>query len=106
MYGMESASGSLMSLVPHITHENAAMAATSEMLLALRNPDSGWLATLIVALAEAQADPGFTSHHQALFADLCRGQPISLVLRAAALQRSLDFERQLDRRSADLAATG
>jgi hypothetical protein len=89
-----------------MTPENAAMAATSEMLLALRNPDSGWLATLIIALAEAQADPGFTSHHQTLFADLCHGQPISLVLRAAALQRSLDFERHLEHEQGDMAATG
>jgi hypothetical protein len=95
-----------MSLVPHISPENATMAATSEMLLALRNPDSGWLATLIIALAEAQADPGFTSHHQALFADLCQGQPISPVLRAAALQRSLDFERRLAREEDGLAAAG
>ncbi|MHB1615705.1 MAG: hypothetical protein ACYCUX_00305 [Metallibacterium sp.] len=82
------------------------MAATSELLLTLRNPDSGWLATLIVALAEAQADPTFTCLHQSLLANLCNGQPVSLVLRAAALQRSLDFERRLENEHGDLAATG
>ena len=82
------------------------MATTSELLLALRDPDSGWLATLIIALAEAQADPAFTSRHQALFADLCQGQPIPLVLRAAALQRSLDFERHLEHEHGDMAAIG
>lgn len=82
------------------------MATTSELLLALRNPDSGWLATLVVALGEAQADPDFTSHHQTLLADLCNGQPIPLVARAAALQRSLDFERRLAREEDGLAAAG
>ena len=87
-----------------VARETPAMATTSELLLALRNPDSGWLATLIVALSEAQADPGFTAHHQALLAEICNGQPIPLAVRAAALQRSMDFERRLDRESADLAA--
>ncbi len=88
------------------TDEYPAMATTSELLLTLRNPDSGWLATLIVALSEAQSDPVFSAHHQALLAELCRAPPIPLVVRAAALQRSLDFERRLDRESADLAVAG
>jgi hypothetical protein len=86
--------------------ENAAMTTASEMLLALRNPDSGWLATLVVALGEAQADPSFTAQHQQLLAELCAGQPIPLVVRAAALQRSLDFERRLAREEDGLAAAG
>ena len=89
-----------------LADETVTMATTSELLLALRNPESGWLATLIVALSEAQSDPSFTEQHQAMLAALCQGQPIPVVLRAAALQRSLDFERRLDRASADLAAAG
>ncbi len=88
-----------------LAEETNAMATTSELLLALRNQGSGWLATLIVALSEAQMDPGFTTQQQALLAELCKsGQVVPTVVRAAALQRSLDFERQLDQQSADLAA--
>lgn len=73
-----------------------AMAATTPtLLLALRSPQSGWLATLITALDEARADPGFDAQQQALFAELAAGAPIAANVRKAAMERQYAFDRSM-----------
>lgn len=67
-------------------------ATTPTLLLALRSPHSGWLATLIAALDEARSDPDFDAHQQALFAELVAGTPIAATVRRAALERQYAFD--------------
>src|SRR5947209_19853553 len=43
---------------------------TNELLLALRSPTSGWLATMVCALEEAVRDPDFSANHRALLTQL------------------------------------
>ena len=67
-------------------------ATTPTLLLALRSPQSGWLATLITALDEARADPSFDARQQALFAELAAGAPIAASVRMAAMERQYAFD--------------
>ena len=67
-------------------------ATTPTLLLALRSPHSGWLATLIAALDEARSDPGFDAHQQALFAELAAGAPIASAVLRAAMERQYAFD--------------
>lgn len=70
-------------------------ATTPTLLLALRSPQSGWLATLIAALDEARADPGFDARQQALFAELAAGVPIAASVRKAAMERQYAFDSSM-----------
>ncbi len=70
-------------------------ATTPTLLLALRSPQSGWLATLITALDEARADPGFDARQQTLFAELAAGAPIAASVRKAAMERQYAFDRDM-----------
>jgi hypothetical protein len=70
-------------------------ATTPTLLLALRSPQSGWLATLITALDEARADPGFDARQQALFAELASGAPIAASVRKAAMERQYAFDSSM-----------
>ncbi len=70
-------------------------ATTPTLLLALRSPQSGWLATLIAALDEARADPGFDARQQALFAELAAGAPIAASVRKAAMERQYAFDSSM-----------
>ena len=70
-------------------------ATTPTLLLALRSPQSGWLATLIAALDEARADPGFDARQQALFAELAAGTPIAASVRKAAMERQYAFDSSM-----------
>ena len=70
-------------------------ATTPTLLLALRSPQSGWLATLIAALDEARADPGFDARQQALFAELAAGAPIATSVRKAAMERQYAFDSSM-----------
>ncbi len=70
-------------------------ATTPTLLLALRSPRSGWLATLIAALDEARADAGFDAQQQALFAELAAGAPIAASVRKAAMERQYAFDSNM-----------
>ncbi len=70
-------------------------ATTPTLLLALRSRQSGWLATLIAALDEARADPGFDAQQQALFAELAAGAPIAASVRKAAMERQYAFDSNM-----------
>jgi len=73
------------------------MPTTSEIVMMLRDPNAGWLGTLLVALDEARTDPNFSALHQELFATLANpNTPIPETVHAAALHRSIEFEDRLD----------
>jgi hypothetical protein len=71
-----------------------------EILLMLRAPGAGWLATLISALDEAQRDPDFDARHRAALAQLLGDQGCSSAVVDAARRRTAAFEIELE-----LAAT-
>ncbi|HET8941575.1 MAG TPA: hypothetical protein VFN13_06285 [Rudaea sp.] len=66
---------------------------TNELLLALRSPTSGWLATMICALDEALQDPDFTDHQRELVRQMldCNGIPSTVA--SAAEARMVHFEQ-------------
>jgi hypothetical protein len=66
---------------------------TNELLLALRSPTSGWLATLVCALDEAVRDPDFSEHHRALARQLLEASAIPASVSTAAEERLSHFER-------------
>jgi len=67
-----------------------------EILLMLRAPGAGWLATLISALDEAQRDPDFdVRHHQAL-AQLVTERGVPSAILDAARRRTAAFEIELE----------
>ncbi len=73
------------------------MPTSPEIVMMLRDPNAGWLGTLLVALNEARADPNFNARHQELFAMLANSDtPIPETVHAAALHRSIEFEDRLD----------
>ena len=67
---------------------------TNELLLALRSPSSGWLATMVCALEEAVRDPEFTAHHRALIKQLLEAEAIPSSVSAAAEERLCRFEQR------------
>ncbi|NII09319.1 hypothetical protein [Oleiagrimonas sp. C23AA] len=71
-------------------------ATTFETLLALRNPESGWLAVLACVLDEASRDPEFDAHQRRLLAQLIvSGEPLPAAVLDAARQRADHFENEL-----------
>ncbi len=79
------------------------MPTTSEIIMMLRDPDAGWLGTLLVALNEARSDPNFSTLHQELFAVLANpDKTIPETVHAAALHRSMEFEDRLDQQMTEL----
>jgi hypothetical protein len=72
----------------------------SEILLTLRAPGAGWLATLISALDEAQRDPEFDARHRQVLAELL-AQSVPAPVVEAARRRAVAFEIELE-----LAANG
>lgn len=71
-------------------------ATTSEMLLAMRSPDAGWLAVIACVLDEASRDPGFNAHQRELTAQLlARKEPLPDALAEAARRRASRFEHEL-----------
>lgn len=69
------------------------MLPTKELLLALRSPTSGWLATLICALDEAVRDPDFSDHHRAMLHHILEASGIPEPVSAAAEARLTQFEQ-------------
>jgi hypothetical protein len=79
--------------------------STHELLLALRSPTSGWLATLICALDEALHDPDFSAHHRELVRQLLDASAIPAPVAAAAEERLSRFEEQVAAAQAELVRT-
>ena len=77
------------------THLPAAMTmkvSTNELLLALRAPNSGWLAALICALDEALQDPDFGEPQRALVRSLLDAGMVPNGVAVAANDRLTRFE--------------
>lgn len=68
----------------------------SEILLTLRAPGAGWLATLVSALDEAQRDPDFDARHRQVLAELLNDQGVPAPVAAAARRRAIAFEIELE----------
>ena len=77
---------------------------TNELLLALRSPASGWLATMVCALEEAVRDPDFSEHHRALLTQLLAAESIPASVAAAAEERLCRFEQSVADTQAELVA--
>lgn len=67
-----------------------------EILLMLRAPGAGWLATLISALDEAQRDPDFDTRHREALAQLVTSQGVPAAVVEAARRRTAAFEIELE----------
>jgi len=77
---------------------------TNELLLALRSPASGWLATMVCALEEAVRDPEFSEHHRALLTQLIAAESIPAPVAAAAEDRLCRFEQCVADTQAELVS--
>lgn len=66
-----------------------------EILLMLRAPGAGWLATLLAALDEASRDPDFNAYHRAILARCLDEQAVPAAIAEAARQRTAQFEQAL-----------
>lgn len=75
--------------------------STNELLLALRAPNSGWLAALICALDEALQDEDFGETQRHMLRDLIDGGSVPNAVAVAANVRLAQFERSV----ADLQAS-
>jgi hypothetical protein len=80
-------------------------APNTEMLLALRNPKSGWLATMICALEEALKDVDFSEHHRAMVKQLLEQGAVTAAVSEAAEERLARFEASVAETQAGLAAS-
>lgn len=67
-----------------------------EILLMLRAPGAGWLATLIAALDEAQHDPDFDVRHGQALAQLIAERAVPGAVLDAARRRTTAFEIELE----------
>jgi hypothetical protein len=66
---------------------------THELLLALRAPNSGWLAAVVCALDEAMRDPDFGEPQRALLRRLLETDTIPAAVTDAATARLHAFEK-------------
>ncbi len=78
-------------------------ALTNEMLLALRNPKSGWLATMICALEEALKDPDFSAAHREMIMQIVQRGEVSDAVYVAAEGRLAHFEASVAETQTGLA---
>lgn len=74
----------------------AATLTVPEILLMLRAPGAGWLATLLAALDEAQRDQDFDARQRAALAQLAAEQGLPSAIAEAARRRAASFEAQLE----------
>jgi hypothetical protein len=72
------------------------MVNNAELLLALRAPDTGWLAVLACVLDEASQDPAFDARQRDLVVRLLDHGPLAPALLDAAQQRAARFEAELN----------
>lgn len=66
--------------------------STNELLLALRAPNSGWLAALICALDEALQDPDFAEPQREMVRSLLDAGSVPRAVSTAANDRLARFE--------------
>lgn len=66
-----------------------------EVLLMLRAPGAGWLATLLSALDEAGRDSDFNHYHRAILARCLDEQSVPAAVAESARARAVEFERAL-----------
>ena len=69
--------------------------STNELLLALRSPSAGWLATLVCALDEALKDGDFTPAQRELLRGLLDSGRVPHLVAQAAEAGVCRFEQQL-----------
>jgi plasmid stability protein len=74
---------------------NTDFCSVPEMMLMLRAPGAGWLATLLAALDEASHDPDFNAYHRAILARCLSEQSVPTAVAEAARQRTIQFEEAL-----------
>lgn len=75
-----------------------------EILLMLRAPGAGWLATLLTALDEAGRDPAFSARHRAVIARFLDEQSVPAAVAESARLRTSQFEDVLAAQSGAAAA--
>lgn len=78
---------------------DTAFCSVPEVLLMLRAPGAGWMATLLAALDEANRDPDFNAYHRAILARCLDEQSVPAAVVEAARQRTIEFERALSARA-------
>ena len=78
---------------------------THELLLALRSPTSGWLATMVCALEEALRDPDFSAHQRDLLTQLLAAESVPSNVAAAAEDRLCRFEASVANTQNELLAS-
>ncbi|HET7932379.1 MAG TPA: hypothetical protein VFL63_13450 [Rhodanobacteraceae bacterium] len=78
---------------------DTAFCSVPEILLMLRAPGAGWMATLMAALDEANRDPDFNDYHRAVLARCLDERSVPPAAVEAARQRTIDFERALSERA-------
>ena len=70
--------------------------STNELLLALRAPNSGWLAALVCALDEALHDPDFGPRQRELVRGLIEQGLVPTAVSEAANERLVRFEQSIE----------
>lgn len=83
--------------------------SNAEMLLALRSPDSGWLAAVVCALDEAMMDSVFDEVQRSVVRDLLERSRVPGIVALAAHAGLLNFESatqaRIDMLDAELTTT-
>lgn len=77
------------------TNTDTGFCSVPEILLMLRAPGAGWLATLLAALDEAGRDPDFNAYHRAILAHYLDEQTVPAAVAETARQRTAQFEETL-----------
>lgn len=77
------------------SHTDTGFCSVPEILLMLRAPGAGWLATLLAALDEACRDPDFNAYHRAILARYLDEQTVPAAVAETARQRTAQFEEAL-----------
>ena len=77
-------------------HPDTASLSVPEILLMLRAPGAGWLATLLAALDEAQRDPDFDVRQRNALLQLVAEQGVPSAVADAARRRACAFEAELE----------
>ncbi|MEO7148686.1 MAG: hypothetical protein ABIY40_01915 [Rhodanobacteraceae bacterium] len=80
---------------------DASTLTVPEVLLMLRAPGAGWLATLLAALDEAQRDPDFDPRQRAAFAQIAAEHGLPCAVAEASRRRAMAFESQLQQATND-----
>ncbi|HET7222927.1 MAG TPA: hypothetical protein VFI81_07005 [Rhodanobacteraceae bacterium] len=77
------------------TNVDTGFCSVPEILLMLRAPGAGWLATLLAALDEASRDPDFNAYHRAILARCLDEEAVPAAVAEGARQRTAQFEQSL-----------